>query len=82
MRRPMPWRWRSATDSGCAGGRIEWLTGDWFAPLAGRRFDAIASNPPYIASDDPALADDGVRHEPRAALTPGGDGLGALRHSY
>jgi release factor glutamine methyltransferase len=62
-----------------AGGRIEWLTGDWFTPLASRRFEAIASNPPYIASDDPALADDGVRHEPRAALTPGGDGLGALR---
>jgi len=62
-----------------AGGRIEWLTGDWFAPLAGRRFEAIASNPPYVAPDDPALADDGVRHEPRAALTPGGDGLGALR---
>ncbi len=59
-------------------GRIEWLAGDWFAPLVGRRFDAIASNPPYIADDDPALADDGVRFEPRAALTPGGDGLRAL----
>ena len=47
-------------------------------PLAGRRFDAIASNPPYVASDDPSLAGDGLRHEPRGALTPGGDGLGAL----
>ncbi len=59
-------------------GRVEWLTGDWFEPLAGRRFDAIASNPPYISGDDPALASDGVRFEPRAALTPGGDGLEAL----
>jgi len=61
-----------------AGGRIEWRPGDWYGPLAGRRFDAIASNPPYIAADDPALASDGVRHEPRAALTPGGDGMSAL----
>ncbi len=61
-----------------APGRVEWLAGDWFAPLAGMRFDAIASNPPYIADDDPALVGDGVRFEPRAALTPGGDGLRAL----
>ena len=61
-----------------APGRIEWLAGDWFAPLADRRFDAIASNPPYIADDDPALGSDGVRFEPRSALTPGGDGLRAL----
>lgn len=61
-----------------APGRIEWLAGDWFAPLAGRRFAAIASNPPYIAADDPALESDGVRFEPRAALTPGGEGLKAL----
>ena len=61
-----------------AAGRIEWLAGDWFAPLAGRHFDAIASNPPYIAADDPALGSDGVRFEPRTALTPGGDGLRAL----
>lgn len=59
-------------------GRIEWLSGDWFAPCAQRRFDAIASNPPYIAGDDPVLQGDGLRHEPRLALTPGGDGLGAL----
>ncbi|HEX5160584.1 MAG TPA: peptide chain release factor N(5)-glutamine methyltransferase [Steroidobacteraceae bacterium] len=62
-----------------AGGRVEWRAGDWYAPLAGRRFDAIASNPPYIAESDPALASDGVRHEPRVALTPGSDGMSALR---
>jgi release factor glutamine methyltransferase len=69
-----------ARDNGqtLAGGRIEWLQGDWFAPLTGRRFDALLSNPPYIAADDPALAGDGLRHEPPSALTPGGDGLGAL----
>jgi release factor glutamine methyltransferase len=62
-----------------AGNRVEWAHGDWFAPLGSRRFHAIVSNPPYIAADDPALAGDGLRHEPRAALTPGGDGFAALR---
>jgi release factor glutamine methyltransferase len=63
-------------------GRIEWLRGaapdDWYGPLAGRRFHALLSNPPYVAADDPALASDGLRFEPRGALTPGGDGYAAL----
>ena len=61
-----------------ADGRVEWLLSDWYAALAGRRFDAIASNPPYVAADDPVLGSDGLRHEPRGALTPGGDGTSAL----
>jgi release factor glutamine methyltransferase len=58
-------------------GRVEFVAGDWWAPLAGRRFDLVVSNPPYIAGDDPHLA--ALAHEPRDALTPGGDGMGALR---
>ncbi len=62
--------------------RVEWLQNDswadWFAPLAGRRFDALVSNPPYIAGDDAVLSGDGLRHEPRTALTPGGDGFASL----
>ena len=64
-----------------APGRIEWLPNGadgWFAPLAGRRLDAIASNPPYIAADDAVLEGDSLRFEPRGALTPGGDGFAAL----
>ena|SRR5262245_17769027 len=62
-----------------ASSRVEWLKSrDWFEPLQGRRFDAIASNPPYIAADDPALQGDGLRYEPAVALTPGGDGTAAL----
>jgi release factor glutamine methyltransferase len=61
-----------------AADRVEWLEGDWYAALGGRRFDAIASNPPYIAAADPVLDGDGLRHEPRGALTPGADGLRAL----
>jgi release factor glutamine methyltransferase len=59
------------------GNAVEWLQGDWWSALAGRRFDFVVSNPPYIAADDPHLP--ALRHEPRLALTPGGDGLGALR---
>jgi methylase of polypeptide subunit release factors len=32
--------------------RIEFLTGDRFEPVAGRRFDAIASNPPFVISPE------------------------------
>ena len=52
---------------------------DWFAALSGMRFDVIVANPPYIAAGDPHLAEGDLRFEPRHALTPGGDGLDALR---
>ncbi len=55
---------------------VEFRHGSWYAPLAGERFDLIASNPPYVAADDPALA--ALRHEPRLALTPGPDALSSL----
>jgi release factor glutamine methyltransferase len=56
---------------------VEFLEGDWWAPLAGRRFRLAVSNPPYVAGQDPHLA--ALVHEPRSALTPEGDGLAALR---
>lgn len=56
---------------------VEFLAGDWWLPLTGRRFELIVSNPPYIAGDDPHLP--ALRHEPLSALTPGGDGLSALQ---
>jgi release factor glutamine methyltransferase len=58
--------------------KVEFVLGDWFAPLAGRRFDVIVSNPPYVAADDPALLADSLRAEPRQALTPGPDALAAI----
>jgi release factor glutamine methyltransferase len=61
-----------------ARGRVEWALGDWYAALGTRRFDALVSNPPYVAADDPVLGGDGLRHEPRSALTPGGDGFASL----
>lgn len=56
---------------------IEFLSGDWTAAVAGRRFDVIASNPPYVAADDPALQQ--LSFEPRLALASGNDGLDAIR---
>lgn len=59
---------------------LELLEGDWFSPLGERRFHLIVSNPPYVDADDPVLHGDSLRHEPRAALTPGADGFADLRH--
>ncbi|KOO83974.1 peptide chain release factor N(5)-glutamine methyltransferase [Stenotrophomonas maltophilia] len=52
---------------------------DWYAPLQGMRFDLIASNPPYIASDDPHLDQGDLRFEPASALASGVDGLDDIR---
>jgi release factor glutamine methyltransferase len=61
------------------GVTADFLCADWFDGVTGR-FDLIVSNPPYIAEAEMAGLDPEVRDwEPRAALTPGGDGLGAYR---
>lgn len=59
--------------------RVELRVGDWFAPVAGERFDLIASNPPYIEAEDPHLEAGDLRFEPRTALAAGPDGLADLR---
>ena len=56
---------------------ITWRRGSWWSCFADERFDLVLSNPPYIAGGDLHLA--ALRHEPTLALTPGGDGLDALR---
>lgn len=58
---------------------IEFRCGDWLAPLAGERFDLVASNPPYIADGDDHLRSGDLRFEPRSALASGTDGLDAIR---
>lgn len=55
---------------------VQFVHSSWWHGLAARRFDLALSNPPYIDTDDPAL--DALGHEPRAALTPGADGLAAI----
>ena len=59
--------------------RAVFAIGDWGASLSGT-FDAIVSNPPYIASGEiAALAPEVARYEPRLALDGGVDGLDAYR---
>jgi release factor glutamine methyltransferase len=61
--------------------RLGFAAGDWWGAVPGdARFDLIVSNPPYVTEAEHAgLAPEITRHEPRIALTPGGDGLGAYR---
>lgn len=60
-------------------GTVSFHQGAWYQPFAGRHFDMILSNPPYIRSDDPHLRVGDVRFDPRSALVAGPDGLDALR---
>jgi release factor glutamine methyltransferase len=69
-----------------AEARITFHHGDWFDALGGNalsampaRFDAIVSNPPYIAASDPHLDAGDLRFEPLDALTDHADGLSAIR---
>ncbi|MCZ8092374.1 MAG: peptide chain release factor N(5)-glutamine methyltransferase [Acidovorax sp.] len=55
---------------------VRFQRGDWLQGVDGL-FDAIVSNPPYIASADPHLA--ALQHEPLQALASGGDGLDDIR---
>ena len=61
-------------------GNIRFIHSDWFAALPSSEcFALIVSNPPYIAGDDPHLAQGDVRFEPLLALASGLDGLDAIR---
>lgn len=58
---------------------LQFLHGDWFEPLRGRRFRVIVSNPPYVAASDPHLGKGDLRFEPSQALSSGADGLRDIR---
>jgi len=58
------------------GLEITFSQGTWLDGVQGR-FDAIVSNPPYIAQDDPHLP--ALAHEPLQALVSGPDGLDDVR---
>jgi release factor glutamine methyltransferase len=62
--------------------RVRLLAGDLFAPLGalGASLDLVVANPPYLPSAVIAsLPPEVARHEPRAALDGGPDGLGVIR---
>ncbi|MES1935139.1 peptide chain release factor N(5)-glutamine methyltransferase [Salinisphaera hydrothermalis] len=58
---------------------VSFAHGCWLEPLAGERFDAIVSNPPYIDADDSHLDAPALRHEPYHALVADTGGLGDIQ---
>ena len=56
---------------------VNCIEGDWTEPVAGRRFNVIVSNPPYVGAGDDALQ--ALAYEPMTALASGEDGLDAIR---
>lgn len=68
---------RNAEKNGAA---IDFLHGSLFTPVAGRSFDLIVSNPPYIPTADIETLDQEVRdYDPATALDGGSDGLHIYR---
>ena len=59
--------------------RIELVPSDVFDGLAGRRFDLILSNPPYVTAEAMDALPPEYLHEPRMALASGDDGLDVVR---
>ncbi len=59
--------------------RVRLMQSDLFAGLAGRRYDLIISNPPYVNAESMAELPEEYRHEPVNALASGADGLEATR---
>lgn len=60
--------------------RVVFVRGRWASMLAPGGFDAVLSNPPYIATSTIATLEAEVRlHDPHLALDGGDDGLDAYR---
>ncbi len=55
---------------------VNFVESRWFEAVGRDVFDVIASNPPYVRTDDVRAA---LEHEPRVALDGGSDGLDAYR---
>ncbi len=77
--RPMRSRSRSINvERHGLGARVHLVQSDLFQGLAGRRYDLILTNPPYVEAADMATLPDEYRHEPTLALASGKQGLDAI----
>jgi ribosomal protein L3 glutamine methyltransferase len=59
--------------------RVRLHQGDLFAPVEGRRYDLIVSNPPYVDRKGMKGLPPECRHEPAMAFDGGADGLTIVR---
>jgi len=59
--------------------RVRVLNGDLFAPVKGKRYDLIISNPPYVDDEGMESLPAECRHEPSMAFDGGADGLSIVR---
>jgi release factor glutamine methyltransferase len=59
--------------------QVCFMCSDWGAALPRVGFDALVSNPPYVAEGDPHLRRGDLRYEPVTALSSGSDGLNDIR---
>jgi release factor glutamine methyltransferase len=59
--------------------QVEFLLGDWYLPVRGRKFSTIVSNPPYVTDMEMIVHNFELSHEPEVALRGGEDGLAAIK---
>lgn len=69
---------RNVADYGL-GDRVQLLQSDLFGTLAGRRYDVIVSNPPYVTRAAMEALPAEYRCEPALALAAGEDGMDVVR---
>ncbi len=69
---------RNVADYGL-GDRVRLVQSDLFGALAGRRYDLIVSNPPYVKASAMRRLPEEYRREPTLALASGADGLDHTR---
>lgn len=58
---------------------VHFYHSDWFSTIPQGHYQAIISNPPYIAEQDPYLQEGDLRFEPQNALTSSQEGLADLQ---
>ena len=69
---------RNVTRHGLAD-RVRVFEGDLYQPIAGRRYDIIVANPPYVSDGEMSELPREYGHEPDVALRAGADGLDVVR---